>query len=600
MKYTKIFSYFLLILFISCSTVRIPETSTQIDKDDIFKHLSYLASDELKGRGTGTPEKDKAAEYIAKNFKAFGLKPKGSSGYFQTFKVTTDLKLLKDNSLTINVNNSLIDFELRKDFQPTGFSSNGKVEGELVFAGYGIEAEELGYNDFANVDVKDKIVLMMRYSPEGDKPDTKFGFKVQSNFKVAIAKNKGAKGVILFTGPNTVENDKLISLVPDPAANNAGIPVVSISTEKANEIFEKAGMSLLSIQKQIDSTQISNSFKIENATAKISVDLQPIVSDTRNVIAFLEGNDPQLKNEIVVIGAHYDHLGMGGRGSLAASKEPQVHNGADDNASGTSGLIELAEYFASNKNHLKRSILFIAFAAEELGLLGSKYFVDNPTVPLNNIVAMINMDMIGRLNENRLTIYGTGTSPKWKPLLNQLNGDSTFKFNFIDGGFGPSDHSSFYAKNIPVLFFFTGTHQDYHKPSDDYDKINYPGMEKVLKLISNVIWDLTTNPEKIEFTKVQGEQQQGRRMNIRVYVGTIPDYSEQVEGFKIAGVNDGSPAEKAGLKAGDIIIKFGDKQVKNVYDYMYAMQGYKSGDEVDVVVLRDGQEVKLKVILGSR
>lgn len=601
MKIFKNLIFFLLLTFISCSSVKIPETRQQIDENDIFKHLSFLASDELKGRGTGTPEIDKAADYIAKYFKSLGLKPKGTSGYFQPFKVTTDLELQKNNNLTIKADNETIYFELKKDFQPTGFSANGLVEGDLVFAGYGIEAEDLGYNDYANIDVNDKIVLIMRYSPEGDKPDTKFGFKVQSNFKVSIAKSKGAKGVILFTGPNTVENDKLISLVPDPAAMNAGIPVVSISTDKAKEIFEKAGFDLLSIQKQIDSVQQSKSFSFKDFRATLEVNLKPIIKETKNVIALLEGNDPILKNEIIVIGAHYDHLGMGGRGSLASSKEPQIHNGADDNASGTSGMLELAEFFAYKKSDLKRSILFIAFSGEELGLLGSKFFVDNPTVPLNNIVAMINMDMIGRLNENKLTIYGTGTSPKWKPLLNKLNNDSTFKFNFIEGGFGPSDHSSFYGKNIPVLFFFTGTHQDYHKPSDDYDKINYQGMRKVLNLVSEVVYDLTSNPEKIEFTKVQGEsQQQGRRMNIRVYVGTIPDYSEQVEGFKIAGVNDGSPAEKAGLKAGDIIIKFGDKQVKNIYDYMYAMQGYKPGDVVEVIVLRNGQEVKLNLTLGSR
>jgi len=601
MKFTKYIFLLLIAGFISCSTVKLPETNSQIAQPDLYKHLSFLASDELKGRGTGTPENDLAAEYIAKFFKRVGLQPKGSNGYYQPFKVTTDLELKKNNSLEIYVNNEKINIELKKDYQPTGFSASGLAEGDVVFAGYGIEAEELGYNDFTDIDLKDKIALIMRYSPEGDKPDSKFGFKVQSNFKVSAAKNKGAKAVILFTGPNTVENDKLISLVPDPASMNAGIPVVSISTEKAKEIFDKAGLNLLQIQKQIDSTQTPKSFAFENVKTRLQVELKPIVKETRNVIGFLEGNDPQLKEEIIVVGAHFDHLGMGGRGSLSPSKEPQIHNGADDNGSGTTGMLELAEYFASKKSELKRSILFIAFSGEELGLLGSKFFVDNPTIPLNKVVAMINMDMIGRLNENKLTIYGTGTSPRWKPLLNKLNSDSTFKFNFIDGGFGPSDHSSFYAKNIPVLFFFTGTHQDYHKPSDDVDKINFPGMEKVLNLVSNVVYDLTTNPEKIEFTKVQGEtQQQGRRMNIRVYVGTIPDYSEQVEGFKIAGVNDGSPAEKAGLKAGDVIIKFGDKPVKNIYDYMYAMQGFKPGDEVEVVVLRNGQEMKFTITLGSR
>lgn len=600
-KINKLLYLLLVFVLVSCSTVNIPETKHDLDQQDLYYHLSFLASDELKGRAPGTSEIDKAAEYIAKYFKRLGLQPKGEKGYFQYFKLTTDLKLKKNNSLRVKINSQDIDFVLRENYQPTGFSASGVVEGEIVFAGYGIEAEDLGYNDFVDIDLKNKIALIMRYSPDGDKPDTKFGLKVQSNFKVATLKNKGAKAVILFTGPNTVENDRLISIVPDPAATNAGIPVVSIGTEKAEEIFKKAGLNLLEIQKEIDSLQKSNSFIIKNSYAKLTVELEPIVKETKNVIALLEGNDPQLKSEIVVIGAHYDHIGMGGRGSLASSKEPQVHNGADDNASGTSGVLELAEYFARKRNELKRSILFITFSGEELGLLGSKHFVENPTVLLNQIVAMINMDMIGRLNENRLAVYGTGTSPKWKSLLNKLNSDSSFKLNFIEGGFGPSDHSSFYSKNIPVLFFFTGTHQDYHKPSDDIDKINFPGMEKVLKLISGVLDDLTTNPEKIEFTKVQGESpQQGRRMSFRVYVGTIPDYSEQVEGFKIAGVNDGSPAEKAGLQAGDIIIKFGDKPVKNVYDYMYAMQGYKPGDEVEVIVLRKGQEVKTTVKLGSR
>jgi len=592
----------LLSLFVySCSTVKVPETSGDITIEDIYKHLSFIASDDLKGRGTGTPEIDLAGKYIAKNFARFGVETRGQKGYFQTFKVTTDIKINKNNSLIALINNEIVEFKIKQDYQPTGFSSNGIVDGEVVFVGYGIEAEDLGYNDFSGIDLNNKIALMMRYSPDGDKPDSKFEFKTQSNFKVSVAKSKGAKAVILFTGPNTVESDRLISLIPDPAANNAGIPVVSITTQKATELFAKAGYDLLNIQKQIDSNKSANSFEIPNIRIKLSVDLQPVIKETNNVIGFIEGNDEKLKNEVIVIGAHYDHLGMGGRGSLSTSKVPEVHNGADDNGSGTSGLLELAEYFARHRNELKRSILFIAFSGEELGLLGSRHFVENPTIPLNQIVAMINMDMIGRLNEKKaLTVYGTGTSPKWKDLLTKLNQDSIFSLNFIDAGFGPSDHSSFYAKDIPVLFFFTGTHQDYHKPSDDIDKINFTGMKKVLDYIKNVVYDLSTNSEKIEFTKVQGDTQRNRRMNIRVYVGTIPDYSEQVEGFKIAGVNDGSPAEKAGLKAGDIIIRFGSKTVRNIYDYMYAMQGYKPGDEVEVVVLREGKEITLKVSLGSR
>lgn len=601
MKYFK--SLFLLtsFLIISCSSIKIPSTTSLIDQKDLYSHLSFLASDDLKGRGTGTKEIDMAADYIKKYFNSLGLIPKGSSSFFQEFTVTTDIELLKNNFCQIQINGKTLNFELKTDYQPTGFSSNGNVEGQIVFVGYGIEAEDQGYNDYAGIDVKDKIAMIMRYSPYGEKTDTPFEFKVQSTYKASVAKSKGAKGIIFFTGPNTVENDKLISLTPDPSKTNFGIPIISITTQKAIEIFNTMGYDLKSIQANIDSNKSPNSFEIEKAFAKISVELKPIIKSTKNVIGLLEGNDPNLKEEIIVIGAHYDHLGMGGRGSLSTSKVPEVHNGADDNGSGTTGLLELAEYFAVNKNNLKRSLLFIAFSGEELGLLGSRFFVENPTVPLNKIVAMINMDMIGRLNEkNLLTVYGTGTSPRWKPLLNSLNEDSSFVLNFFDGGFGPSDHSSFYAKNIPVLFFFTGTHQDYHKPSDDIDKINFVGMEKVLNFVSKVIRDIAYKSDKIEFTKVQGESQSPRRMNIRVYVGTIPDYSEQVEGFKIAGVNDGSPAEKAGLKAGDVIIKFAGKDVKNIYDYMYAMQGLKPEEEVEVVVLRDGKAIKLRVVLGSR
>jgi len=316
----------------------------------------------------------------------------------------------------------------------------------------------------------------------------------------------------------------------------------------------------------------------------------------------VESENPVYKNEYIVIGAHYDHLGMGGRGSLSSSKEPEIHNGADDNASGTSTVMELAQKFSANKKSLKRSIIFMTFSGEEMGLLGSAHFVKSPTIPLDKVVAMYNLDMVGRLNEeSSLTVYGTGTSPIWKDLLNDKNSYYNFKLNFIDDGFGPSDHSSFYSKDIPVLFYFTGTHSDYHKPSDDFDKINYTGMEKIGRFVYEMADAVNQKDDKIAFTKTKGEPRDRRRdATPRVYVGTVPDMSTQADGFKLSGVSDGSPAEKAGLKAGDIIIKFGGKDVKNIYDYMYAIQDHKPGEEVDVIVKRGEEEITLKVTLGLR
>ncbi|MBU2584654.1 MAG: M28 family peptidase, partial [Bacteroidetes bacterium] len=575
---------------------------SEITAQDAMKHLMYLASDDLKGRATGTDEINIAAQYIAENFKSYGLKPLGDSGYFQNFEVTTGVELTENNHLAITIGGKKFNFSLNENYSPLGFSDNSSNSGEVVFAGYGIEAEKLGYNDFADVDVKDKIALVLRYSPEGDKPRGDFADFSSTRYKATSVRNKGAKGVIFFTGPNTYEDDSFIKLNVAQLGGDAGLPIVSITTKMAEEIFQAAGKDLLFMQKEMDSLKAARSFYFTNSSASISVGLKPVIRSTRNVIGLVESENPVYKNEYIVIGAHYDHLGMGGRGSLSSSTEPEIHNGADDNASGTSTVMELAQKFSANKKSLKRSMIFMTFSGEEMGLLGSAHFVKTPTIPLDKVVAMYNLDMVGRLNEeSSLTVYGTGTSPIWKDLLNDKNSFYSFKLNFIDDGFGPSDHSSFYAKDIPVLFYFTGTHSDYHKPSDDFDKINYTGLEKIGRFVYDMADAVNQKDDKIAFTKTKSEPRERRRdATSRVYVGTVPDMSTQADGFKLSGVSDGSPAEKAGLKAGDIIIKFGGKDVKNIYDYMYAIQDHKPGEEVDVVVKRGEEEITLKVTLGLR
>jgi membrane-associated protease RseP (regulator of RpoE activity) len=317
-----------------------------------------------------------------------------------------------------------------------------------------------------------------------------------------------------------------------------------------------------------------------------------------------------LKSDYVIIGAHYDHLGLGGPESLAANPEGQIHHGADDNASGTSALLELARVIRSDRANLKRSVVFMAFSAEELGLLGSSAYTRNPLVPLASTVAMLNMDMVGRLHDRSLFVGGVGTSPVWKPLLDKLNGEgkspetgsgSRFQLGTGQDGFGPSDHQSFYVKDIPVLFFFTGSHEDYHKPTDTADKINAEGTRQIAELVREIAIQVAGEPERIAFTKVKTEtSNQGRRGGFRVYLGTVPSYAEQSDGLKLDGVRPASPAEKAGLKAGDTIIKISTFTIKNVYDYTAALGELKADEAIDVVIRRDGKEMTLKLTPEKR
>ena len=312
-------------------------------------------------------------------------------------------------------------------------------------------------------------------------------------------------------------------------------------------------------------------------------DLRKVIPTTTNVVGILEGNDPVLKNEAIVIGAHYDHIGLGELGSLAEGRGQQIHNGADDNASGTAGLLELARVLASQRATLKRSVVFVAFSAEEEGLLGSKHYVATPAFPLDKTVAMINMDMIGRMKDDRVIVGGSGSSPLWKDLLPRLKPNG-LELKFQDDGYGPSDHASFYAKDIPVLFFFTGVHQDYHRPSDDPDKINLAGANQVLELVLGTAQALSQQERPTRSSpKPRSRSEPRGRGEFRVYLGTIPDYGEEVEGVKLSGVREGSPAAKAGMKGGDIIVECAGKQIKNVYDYTYVLGDRKPGDVVEIV-----------------
>lgn len=585
-----------LILVVSFQLIAFTQSidSPEITAAEIFEHIKYLASDELEGRFTGTEQCRIAAEYIAKEFEKAGLEPAFNGSYFQEFPFISDIQLGK-NSFEI-ISQEKLSPEVEKDFIPLPYSDNLSVEGKLVFAGFGISSKENNYDDYEGLDVKGKIVVVLRNHPEMNAPHSPFDQLAGLRFKATVARDKGAAAIIFVNTSDKKDDDKLYKLEYDGAAKIKGISVVHLKRDVLQKLLKQMNLDIVEIEKQIVGSKKPNSFEI-NATAKLTTDVHEIESISWNVGGLLRGTDKELSNEYVVIGGHFDHLGWGKQNSLYQG-EPMIHNGADDNASGTTGVLELSEKFASEKNNLKRSVLFFAFSGEELGLLGSSYLVNHFPVPIENVVTMINMDMIGRLKDSSLIVYGTGTSSNWKTLLNEKNSYG-FKLTFNDDGFGPSDHSSFYGKKIPVLFFFTGTHPDYHKPSDDYDKINSEGQENVLKYIHSVASDIINNSAKPDYLAVE-RKDTGRMTSSRVWVGTIPDFAGDVDGYKLGGVTEGSPAALAGLKAGDIITKFGDKKISNIYDFTYAIGNYKPGDKVKVIVKRAEEEIEVELELKAR
>ena len=568
------------------------ESSPAIEESRIRKDVEFLASDEMKGRLTGTPEARKAAEYIAREFQNAGLQtPPEMSSFYQQFEFTSGIKLGSTNTLEMKTDTDKKSYVLNTHFTPVGFSDDAKLIGvSVVFAGYGIRAPDLKYDNYEGIDVKGKAVLCYRFGPEGDDPKSPYSQFFPLRYKAMIARELGA--VALLTVSETETEDELLKLRRDSSFGTSGIPVVSIKRSLFLEWIKASG----SKAPEKTDPHARMSFDLPEAQISLTSNLVREKSKSDNVLGWLRARAPT--KETLVIGAHYDHLGTGMEGSLS-SKWGMVHNGADDNASGVAGLLQMARLFGNRKDQLQRNILFIAFGGEELGVLGSSYFVKNPVIPLQDVVAMFNMDMIGRLRDEKLIVGGTGTSPAWKEMLKQVN-QAGLKITFNEDGYGPSDHSMFYAKDIPVLFFFTGAHAQYHKPEDDADLIEYKGMVAVLNYVSRIAEKILEMPSKPQFAKVKSSSQTIGTGGFRVYLGTIPDYSEELKGVKLTGVRDGSPAEKAGIRGGDIIVEFGGKQIANVYDYTYALQQHKPGDVVILVVLRGNKRITLQVTLEKR
>jgi aminopeptidase YwaD len=566
--------------------------------------VKFLAAPSMEGRGAGTNGLTTAARYIERQFKALGLRPAGGHSYLQPFTVTTGARLNRGNHLQVRNGASEKSLKLGQDYIPLSFSSVGNVSAPVVFAGYGASADEFQYDDYAHLDVKDKIVLLLRYEPDGfAKKNNQPGRTQHSHLitKAINARNHGAKAVVLINGKlPSGEEDVLLRFGSLAGPQDAGILLVQAKNAVAEEWFQAAGKSLEAVQSEIDKDLQPHSFAFpDSVRLSLKVDIESTRAAVNNVLAYLPGQT----DEFIIVGAHYDHLGRGDSSSLAPSKIGQVHPGADDNASGTAGLLELARIFARDKNRPHRGILFAAFAGEELGLLGSSAWVKDPTLPLEKAVAMVNMDMIGRVKDGKLYVGGVGTGSDFKPVVEKLSGKYNFKIEYSQGGYSASDHTTFVSKNIPVLFFFSGLHSDYHKPSDTWDKIDAGAATRVVDLVRDVVAQFAAAPERSKFVKVEADGPPpgaGGGGGYGPYFGSIPDFGETTDGVKFADVSPGSPAAKAGLLAGDVLVQFRDKPIKNLYDFTDALRRSKVGDVVDVKVLRNGSPVSAQVKLEQR
>jgi aminopeptidase YwaD len=575
-------------IFILFSGFIFAQRTIDISVKDLKADVYYLASDSLKGRKPGTPGGNLAAEYIRKQFQACNLKMTGDNG-FQYFEIISDVALGDENNLKFEGFTG----EVKKDFIPLAYSSNGTLDAPVVFAGYGfdIDQDSLKWNDYNGMDVKGKWVMILRADPELDSSESKFIPFSDLRGKILTAKDHGAAGVLVVTPVALDKEDKLIPLTTDNNDVTSGIPVINIKRKVANQIIRPSGFRIDSLEMILNRTKQPRSLSLPalvNATSSILLKREK----TENVIGILEGNDPLLKDQYIVIGAHYDHLGFGGTGS--GSRVPDtvaIHNGADDNASGTAMVIEMAGKLSSVKKELKRSVIFVAFSGEEMGLLGSKYFVDHCPVDLKKIDAMFNFDMVGRFDKdkNNISVSGTGTSMESDSIVKKYETGLPFTVTHSPDGYGPSDHASFYSSNIPVFYFTTGAHTDYHTPLDDADKLDYEKEKEIGDFAFKIILDVDGMSKPLAF-KASGSKESsgrgGRRLNVKL--GIMPDFAgTEKQGLRVDGVTKDGPADKGGIKKGDIIISINGMKVRDIYEYMSRLGKLKHGQTISVEVIRE-------------
>ncbi len=597
------------------------------------RHAEYLASDELEGRGPKTKGIDRAAEYIAAQFASAGLRTNAYQGRaFQEFYLSRGYALGKPNHAEmVGPKGQRLALELGQSFTPLALGTAGKLDFPLAFVGYGISAPELGYDDYAKIDVQGRAVIVLRHEPQQGDEQSVFDGQRNSphaflSRKLAVAEQHGAKAVIfcndgynLGVRDNAPDNaqftaDKLLEFNTGGGAPRSSLPALHLQRDILDKLLHAAGApSLLEFEKRADERLETNSrdltgWRIQGVTTTVRTG-----KALKNVIGVLPGENG-LQSEAILIGAHYDHLGLGGDGSLAPWTV-DIHNGADDNASGTTVLLEVARRLAAQQPRLKRTVVFVAFSAEEMGLIGSERYVRAPLIPLDRTVAMLNLDMVGRLRQNRVTVYGVGTASEFQSLVTQHAGRQELAVRLSPSGYGPSDHATFHARGVPVLHFFTGLHADYHRPSDDADKLDYAGMDRIASMVTEIARELANRESRpspkptdwvadldygddLETTDATPSPQE--RQEERPRLGVMLRSAAVRQGILVDSVIDGGPAHRAGLRAGDVILRADDQTMDATARLHQQLKTKKPGDSLMLEVQRGDLQLQLKVIFGSR
>ncbi len=620
---------------LKAATASSRQTTADFSPQDIMRHVDYLCQPELEGRLTGTRGEQLATAYVAAYLDNLGLEPAGDEGgWFQEFEFTSGVDLGERNEFQWGGKQ----YDVEEHWTPVSFSAAGEAEAApVVFAGYGIVAPEEdgkgGYDSFVHLDIADKWVLVFRYMPEQISAERRQQLSRYSSlrYKAMLARDKGARGLILVSGPNSRVKQQLVRLRFDGSLAGTSVPVISVTDDLAQEWLDQNDKKLKELQDKLDAGELMMGFTLEDVQLSASIDVRQVKRTGRSALGRLRSGDKP-SEQIVIVGAHVDHLGKGPSGSsLARDDETEkVHFGADDNASGVAAMLEIAEYLAEQKAggklRLKRDILFAAWSGEELGLIGSSHFAktfkpahahgahhgahrvhhgahgapkdDNSLYPA--IAACLNMDMVGRL-DRKLILQGVGSSSIWRGEIERRNVPVGLPLSLQEDSYLPTDASTFFMRGVPVLSAFTGSHSDYHTPRDTPEKLNYEGAAKSSRLMALLARSLAMRDTPPDYVAQAGPKKGARRANLRAYLGTIPDYAESdVKGLKLSGVAKNGPAEKAGVRSGDLVVELAGKKIENIYDYTYAIEALKIGQPVKIVVQRNERRIAFEVVPGSR
>jgi Peptidase family M28/PA domain/PDZ domain len=568
-------------------------------------HVQTLASEKFAGREAGSTGERLAADYIASQLSRLGAMPlPGRGDMFVPFTFTAGSR---DGGSRAVVGSTT--FSTTKDVIALSFSDDGEVTGPVVFAGYGIvvpEAQNFGYDSYATLDVKDKIVVVLRYFPEDADQQTRGILARYSDlrFKAMAARQRGARAIVVVTGPRSPNAGQTVPMSFDTALAGSGIPALSVSGAVAAALFAGAPRTLQAAQQELDTANPHVAgFALEKVTLSLKTSLVRETQTGRNVVAYLPATAPvtAVAKPWVAVGAHYDHLGLGRNGNSLAAKEDagKPHVGADDNASGSAAVLAIAEALA--KQPVRRRHLLVAlWSAEEIGLVGSTAFVNAPPVPVAQLAAYLNFDMVGRMQDNKLAVQATGTSPIWASVLERANVAAGFDLSLQEDPYQPTDVATFNQAGVPSLNFTTGAHVDYHKPTDTAEKINYEDLDRIASLATTVVRRLMEIDDAPQFAKVAQSSQTTGRTGVRVFTGTVPDYTSNAKGLLLGGVVGGGPADQAGLQKGDVIIEIAGQTIANIYDYTYALELLKIDQPVKVVYMRGSEKRETTLTPGAR